>query len=637
MSDPLPNTELNPLWLLHKDWHAGALAGGNPSASIGFQKIFQDWLAPLTPDTFQEVIGSIQQNVLFLNQVLALLEHQEWDGLLHSMLQAVTLKIGELLRADRATIFLLDPQQQELWSLVAQREGDEPLEIRIPADQGIAGQVAQLRQVVNIPYDFYDDPRSETAKQLDQTNGYRTYSLLTLPLLNHHQAVIAVVQLVNKVVPEPEGGSLPLAQRVDRSGFTDQDEALIQEFGGAIALLLESAQSFDRASRRHRAGEALMRATQFLSEASLDWETALVKVLAEAKSFIQVQHCDLWLINRDRSVLWRPCGSSPQRIELPLEHSWLGSVVQAGQPLRRNGLRTGELQPEDLGLSFPAYNLLCMPLMNNQGRLIGLTVLCNKYRQRATPSHPVPRANFDVEDEAFLASFNHQAGIALERAFLMEEMEQTITRRTQELELKHRQLHQEILERKRVEVLLQELNLKLEDLALIDALTQIANRGQFDRTLEREWLRLRREGNPLSLILCDIDHFKQFNDHYGHPRGDRCLYEVAQTIQATAKRPADLAARYGGEEFVILLPNTPLTGAYHLANCVRQSVANLKIPHAHSSAAEWVTLSLGVACLVPEGPAHQAATLIQQADAALYRAKQQGRNQAVMAQSSTPS
>jgi diguanylate cyclase (GGDEF)-like protein/PAS domain S-box-containing protein len=175
---------------------------------------------------------------------------------------------------------------------------------------------------------------------------------------------------------------------------------------------------------------------------------------------------------------------------------------------------------------------------------------------------------------------------------------------------------------------LEQANRELQQLSVMDSLTQIANRRKFDQYIAQEWTRLSRERSPLALILCDIDHFKLYNDTYGHPAGDRCLIEVAQAISKVIKRPCDLLARYGGEEFVLVLPQTPLEGAKYLAQQIRLQVEALKIPHQHSSVDLYVTISLGVSSCIPHSD-FNFEVLIAAADQGLYQAKEMGRNQAV--------
>ena len=170
-----------------------------------------------------------------------------------------------------------------------------------------------------------------------------------------------------------------------------------------------------------------------------------------------------------------------------------------------------------------------------------------------------------------------------------------------------------------------EANDTLEMLAHHDALTGLANRRRFDQRLMMEWRRCARDRVPLALVLIDVDKFKQYNDSYGHPAGDDCLVKVAGLLGAYIRRPADLAARYGGEEFALLLPGTDASGAARLAERIRLGQRRLAIPH-EGSAKSVVTLSAGVASLVPSGSERQSSRLLQAADRALYRAKESGRD-----------
>lgn len=168
-------------------------------------------------------------------------------------------------------------------------------------------------------------------------------------------------------------------------------------------------------------------------------------------------------------------------------------------------------------------------------------------------------------------------------------------------------------------------NQELKRLATLDGLTQLANRRRFDEYLEQEWRRLAREHQPLSLILGDVDFFKLYNDTYGHQAGDEALKQVAAVLRRTAKRPADLVARYGGEEFAVVLPNTNKHGALYIAECIHKAVKVLRLVHAGSSVSPYVTISLGVASVIPRLNS-SAAALLAAADTALYQAKAAGRN-----------
>lgn len=173
---------------------------------------------------------------------------------------------------------------------------------------------------------------------------------------------------------------------------------------------------------------------------------------------------------------------------------------------------------------------------------------------------------------------------------------------------------------------LETANHELEQLATIDELTQVCNRRHLNQLLKVEWGRLQRSGEPLSVLMCDVDYFKAYNDTYGHQMGDRCLQQVARSIGQTLKRPADRVARYGGEEFTVLLPNTDLTGAIHLAAEIHTGLYECNIPHVCSGVSGRVTLSIGVASEIPQRGI-LGDVLIAQADRRLYLAKRNGRNQ----------
>ena len=166
----------------------------------------------------------------------------------------------------------------------------------------------------------------------------------------------------------------------------------------------------------------------------------------------------------------------------------------------------------------------------------------------------------------------------------------------------------------------------LQRAAMVDPLTKIANRRHFDSFLEKEWQRSMRSGQPLSLVVLDVDHFKLYNDTLGHPAGDACLQQVAQAIASHAMRTTDLAARYGGEEFVLLFAETQADAARTLAEAIRAHIEALQIPHPRSTTSPWLTVSIGVATILP----HQldnTESLFVAADRAMYVAKEGGRNQ----------
>jgi diguanylate cyclase (GGDEF)-like protein len=164
----------------------------------------------------------------------------------------------------------------------------------------------------------------------------------------------------------------------------------------------------------------------------------------------------------------------------------------------------------------------------------------------------------------------------------------------------------------------------MRHLACRDELTGAANRRTFNQVVQREWARAARQGEPLALVMADVDCFKSYNDRYGHPNGDRCLRSVAHALRSALRRPGDLLARYGGEEFAVILPNTPPAGAAAVAEEMRRRLAERNLPHAGSPSGR-VTVSLGVATRLPDSAA-SADDLVRAADDALYRAKRDGRD-----------
>lgn len=423
------------------------------SALVAQRGSFASFLAPLTQDTFKQVISSIQGNLEVVYQTLSWLEgfqdHQGFELLLDEMLQAITLKIGELLNADRTTIFLLDEEKDELWSIVAKNENGNLLEIRLPTTVGIAGEVACFKKAVNIPFDFYDDPRSATARRFDQRHNYRTYTMLALPLLNEAGDLVAVVQLLNKLKPGSEPFS-SLAERIDLGGFTEADEATFQEFAPSIKLILESSRLFYTAAQKQRAATALMKATQSLSQSSLDLEETLKRVMDEAKELLKADRSAIWLLDEEARQLWTklPIGGVLQEIRIPASAGFAGQVATTGEPVNigfdlYSHPNSETSKQTDQRTGYRTCSLLCMPIFNANQKLIGVTQLINKKKQGEFPPYDAARwpeppecwkASFTRDDQEFMQAFNIQAGVALENAKLFatvkqqEEMQRNILR-----------------------------------------------------------------------------------------------------------------------------------------------------------------------------------------------------------------
>jgi len=232
-------------------------------------------------------------------------------------------------------------------------------------------------------------------------------------------------------------------------------------------------------------------------------------------------------------------------------------------------------------------SVICLPVVT-QGKLVALIYLENSLLENA----------FTARQQQTLELLSAQAAISLVNARLYESLEEKVLQRTEEL----------------------------RQMSLKDGLTGIANRRFFDERMTAEWRRGLRSGQPMSLLMLDIDHFKQYNDHYGHLQGDICITTVAQSLQQVASRATDVVARYGGEEFAILLPDTEAEAAERVAESCLRSLAAKAIPHANSPVCDSVSLSIGI-CTIDVTDEGSSSDLISQADQALYRAKRQGRAQ----------
>lgn len=280
-------------------------------------------------------------------------------------------------------------------------------------------------------------------------------------------------------------------------------------------------------------------------------------------------------------------------------------------------------------------SVLCAPLLLG-GKLQGVLYLENNAAD----------AVFTSERVFLLQHLSGQIAISIDNALGYQLLEDKVAERTKHIETQkvvleeknseleshnttiqalNERLQSENWERRVAERELQKVNAQLQRLVLIDGLTKIGNRRHFDEYLETECGRLSRGGMALSMILCDIDYFKKYNDYYGHQAGDDCLIKVAQAIASALQRPTDLAARYGGEEFAVIMPNTDEEGALKVAELIRQAVLDLQISHQDSQVAEFVTLSIGIAIAMPNQQCSPA-LLIKTADDALYHVKENGRN-----------
>ncbi|HAJ64098.1 MAG TPA: adenylate/guanylate cyclase domain-containing protein, partial [Cyanobacteria bacterium UBA8543] len=402
-----------------------------------------EFLDHLTPESFRYIVSHLELDFGVVNQTLSMvdsmLESQGFDAILQNMLHSITDKTGELLSADRTTIYLLDEAKNELWSILAKGEDGVPLEIRVPVGQGIAGEVAQKREVVNIPYDFYDDPRSSTAKKQDKKTGYRTYTMLALPLLDEQGDLVGVVQLINKLKPL-KGANALLSKRVDVQGFTHADEQLFAEVAHSIKLILKSSQLFHKAAQKQRAASALMNAIQSVGQSSLDLEKTLTTVMDEAKKLMNADRSTVWLIDHERNQLWTKLADAHgnfKEIRIPKDTGFVGKTATTGQPLMipfdlYDHPDCETAKQTDRKTRYRTCSLLCMPLYADN-ELVGVTQLVNKTKQGSFPPYnpadwpKVPerwKASFERSDQEFMEAFNSQAVVALQNAKLFNKVKQ---------------------------------------------------------------------------------------------------------------------------------------------------------------------------------------------------------------------
>lgn len=318
-----------------------------------------------------------------------------------------------------------------------------------------------------------------------------------------------------------------------------------------------------------------------------------------------------------------------------------GSVIYLNQAAKRI-LQTDivpEAEAEALAMAYQVYRVGTqnlyptseMPVMLAlQGSNVRRDDLELRFKETVVPLEVLGIPIFDAQGDIEYAIATFQDISERKRAEKIladysRELEQEVHQRTTELAHTNQQLQAEVHERQLAEQKLQFVNQELRRIATMDGLTQVANRRCFDQQLQQEWGRLLREGQPLALILFDVDFFKPYNDFYGHQAGDDCLIQVAKAAKQALHRTADFVARYGGEEFVVILPNTHRVGAIAVAERIQYYLRQQAIPHAKSSVSPVVSISLGIACIVPDGD-RSPETLVAMADQALYTAKQRGRD-----------
>jgi adenylate cyclase len=329
-------------------------------------------------------------------RAIEMINNEALESMLEQVMEAFTLKIGQILQADRTIIFLVDVDKGQLWAKISQGEANKPLEVRIPLNVGLAGHVATTGESLNIP-DAYNHPLFN--KEVDERPGYETKTLLCMPIFSSSKQVVAVVQLLNKA------GDVP---------FDDEDEQRFRDFAAAIGIILETCQSFYMAARNQRGAAALLKATASLGQ-SLDLEATLRLVMDQARDLMQADRSTLFMLSKETGELWSKVatadGQDLVEIRIPANRGIAGYVASTGQTLNiADAYKDPRFDPStDKRTGYVTRNILCMPVYNSKNELIGVTQLINK-----------KPGSFTSSDEEFMRAFNIQAGIALENAKLFE-------------------------------------------------------------------------------------------------------------------------------------------------------------------------------------------------------------------------
>ncbi|BDA65990.1 adenylate/guanylate cyclase with GAF and PAS/PAC sensors [Calothrix sp. PCC 7716] len=329
-------------------------------------------------------------------RAIELINNEALETMLERVLEAITLKIGQILQAEHTTIFLVDYDKNQLWTKIVQENVHKPLEIRTPITVGIPGHVASTGQYLNIS-DISSHPLF--SPELEKQMGYKIKNILCMPVISSKNQTVAVVQLANKAGDTP---------------FDLEDERRFRDFAESIGIILESCQSFYVAARNQRGATALLRATQTLGQ-SLDLEATLQIVMEQARILMQADRSTLFLHRKEMNELWTKVAAADEEtmmeIRIPSNRGIVGYVASTGDALNiPDAYKDPRFDPTtDRKTGYMTRNILCLPVFNSANELIGVTQLINKQQ-----------GSFTASDEEFMRAFNIQAGIALENARLFE-------------------------------------------------------------------------------------------------------------------------------------------------------------------------------------------------------------------------
>ncbi|MBD3563495.1 GAF domain-containing protein, partial [Planktothrix sp. FACHB-1355] len=393
---------------------------------------------------FIKTLAELERKLL-VSQLGQIAEGKGSDRDLYEVLRHITLQIGDLLGADRATIYLLNEEKTELWSLVAENEGDEFLDIQLQVGEGVAGKVAETKRFINIRANLYQDPRSVLVKEFDKKYGYHTYNLLAIPILNDSKEVVSIIQLLNKL-KQPDNLNEDLSQKIDKNGFTKVDRERLNFFVPSIQRILESCRSSYKATKKLRATAALAEATRSLDKSNLDTKEILRRVMDAAKKLMNADRSTLWLVDSDRGDLWTELPHLGE-LRCKIGVGFAGQVAQSREPIiipfdLYDHPNASNAKKTDKETGYRTCSLLCMPVLNPEGELLGVTQLLNKrksgdfpeYNPADWPKAPEQfKASFDENDRHCMQVFNERAGVILQYAKTHETLKQIAQSKSKEV------------------------------------------------------------------------------------------------------------------------------------------------------------------------------------------------------------
>ena len=385
-----------------------------------YARVFNNqWVQRVLSNVHEEFMKTVSKQEQKLLSMLNVMEGKGFDYILSEILREITLKMSVLLSTDRTTIFFIDPERNELWSIEANSGNAKYPSINILSNESNAGQLTEFQQFI------------EATQGSGHGSGkYSTYNDLFFPLSNSRGNLIAFIHLSNKLKLS-HNPDAPLDERVDFSGFNQEDRAQLQDYAEPIQRILEQCHYCYRLTQRIQASEALTEATTSVSQSNLNPDEIIGRVIDAAKHLMNADRVTLWLIDDTNQELW--CNllcenGEVKEIRVPMDASYAGIVAQTGEPLDigfdlYDHPKSGRSKLTDQSTGYRTCSLLCMPVYNRTGELLGVTQLLNKRRQGNFPPYDPStwpkapecfQASFDNTSQKHMEVFNTQVGIALQ-------------------------------------------------------------------------------------------------------------------------------------------------------------------------------------------------------------------------------